>query len=82
MPGFINEKITFPGLDSSEQALFDTLMLVAENDGDSYRKRDAAGAIKKAFADHLRIEAEAMREDYRSIEKKLIKELAKRWRQE
>lgn len=68
-----------PGLDSDEGELFDALWLIASNDGDSYRRKDAAGAVGKAWREYQQSHAERQREAFRTVQKLLVKELTKRW---
>jgi CRISPR/Cas system type I-B associated protein Csh2 (Cas7 group RAMP superfamily) len=67
------------GLDPDGEKLYDVLWNYASNDGDSYRKKDAAGAIKKAWAEWQKDRSRDERETYQAIEKKLVKDLGARW---
>jgi|GEM_PF-5268244 len=70
------------GFDVDQEALYDELWLIASNDGDSYKKRDAKGAVEKAFREHQRDAAMQLRDDYSVVKERLIKDLAKRWQNE
>lgn len=70
------------GLDPDQERLYDELYLIASNDGSSYKKRDAKGAVDKAFREHQKNEATRLREDFSVVKKKLVKDLAKRWQNE
>jgi hypothetical protein len=74
-----DRRASMPGLDPDEEKLYDVLWMIASNDGDSYRKKDAAGAVTKAWREYQRDHAEELRESFGSIQKLLVKELAKRW---
>jgi len=70
------------GLDPSQEDLFDALLLIAENDGDAYRKRDAAAAVATAWKDWKKETDENLAEDFRAIKSKLEKALKDRWKRE
>lgn len=75
-----NRQADMPGLDPDEEKLYDVLWMYASNDGESYRKRDAGGAVTKAWREYLRDHQVELQETYRSIQKKLMTDLAKRWK--
>jgi hypothetical protein len=60
--------------------MYDELWLIASNDGESYRKRDAKGAIEKAWAEYQKNERTRMREDFKEILPKLKKDLERYWK--
>lgn len=74
-----DRQASMPGLDPDEEHLYDVLWMIASNDGDSYRKKDAAGAVTKAWLEYLKDHIAELRETFWSINKPLVKELAKRW---
>ena len=61
--------------------LFNALFLIASNDGDSYRKKDAAGAAKKAADYYLTLMMRDLRSDIKAEKPKVVAELKKRWKQ-
>jgi len=66
-------------MDSEEEELYDAIWMIASNDGDSYRKKDAKGAVKKAWAEWQKLERQRNNENWRGIQRKLEADLAKRW---
>ena len=68
------------GLDPSQEELYDALMLIAENDGDAYRKRDANMAVASAWAEWKKEHDQNLREDFRVVQKKLVKALQDQWK--
>jgi hypothetical protein len=70
------------GLDPSQEDLFDALLVVAENDGDAYRKRDAVLAVSNAWKEWKKETDQNLREDFRAIQKKLEKALQAQWQLE
>jgi len=68
-----------PSWDSAERDLYDNLMLRASNDGAAYRKKDAAGAVKRAWMDWQKDTSREARENYKTVMKELIADLAARW---
>lgn len=56
------------------------LLLVAENDGDSYRARDPIIAVHKAFYDYAKRNTEHLWETFFEIHEDLIKELQNDWK--
>ena len=68
------------GMDSDQEILYDALMLIAENDGDSYRKQDAKGAVEKAFQGYQRTKQDDLRDDFKAIKKKLSNTLGQEWK--
>lgn len=66
-------------MDSDQEAIYDAVWMIASNDGDSYRKKDARGAVKKAWMEWQKTESRQNREDFRAVEKKLVKDLGDRW---
>jgi hypothetical protein len=66
-------------MDPQQEELFDALMLIAENDGDAYRKRDAAMAVASAWAEWKKEHDQNLREDFRAIQKNLVKALQAQW---
>jgi hypothetical protein len=68
------------GLDPSQEELFDALLLIAENDGSAYKKRDADMAVAAAWAEWKKEHDQTLREDFRSIQRKLIKALQDQWK--
>lgn len=70
------------GLDADEERLFEALLLIAENDGDAYRARDAKTAVMKAWRAWKEETDTNLREDYRTIFPKVVKALEARWARE
>lgn len=68
-----------PGLDPDQERIFDTIVLMATNDGASYKKKDAKGAVKKAAMQHKRDAASDLAFDLKKIEPFATKEVARRW---
>jgi len=66
-------------LDPDQERLWDALHLIAENDGNAYRKGDAAGAVLTAWREYSSSKAADMRADFRAIKKALIADLAADW---
>jgi len=64
---------------SSEDDFYKEIMLVAENDGDSYRKKDAKGAIEKAIKQIRRYLMEDFDEEAKKVKASLVKDLSKEW---
>lgn len=79
LPGYRAAGSTKTAMDSEEEALYDALWMRASNDGDSYRKKDAKGAVKKAWMEWQKDESQRNRENWRGIQRKLEADLAKRW---
>jgi len=68
-----------PGLDPDQERIFDTIVLMATNDGASYKKRDAKGAVKRAATQHKRDAASDLAFDLKKVEPYATKEVARRW---
>ena len=68
-----------PGLEPDQERIFDTIVLMATNDGASYKKKDAKGAVKKAAMQHKRDAASDLAFDLKKIEPFATKEVARRW---
>ena len=66
-------------MDSDQRELYDDLYLIASNDGNAYKKKDAKGAIDKAFREHMKNVQDNLRGDFKAIQKILEKDLASRW---
>lgn len=73
---------TAQGLDPSQEDLFDALLLIAENDGDAYRSRDARKAVQNAWREWKAETDENLREDFRVVGPKIEKALRDRWARE
>jgi hypothetical protein len=67
------------GLDPQQEHLWDSLWLIATNDGSSYAKRDAKGAVAKAFKDYSRSESRRIREDFGVIQREMTTQLGGYW---
>jgi len=67
-------------MDADQERLYDALFLSASNEGDFYRKKDAKGAVEKAFRDYMRSRELDLRHDFKTIKAKLVKDLARRWK--
>lgn len=61
-------------------SVIDELWRLATNDGENYKTRDAASAVRKAFVEYQRIQREAERENFREIREGLIRDLAEYWK--
>jgi hypothetical protein len=70
------------GLDPSAEDLFDALLVIAENDGDAYRAKDAKMAVRNAWRDWKKETDENLAEDFKSVQAKLEKALKDRWAKE
>ena len=68
------------GTAHSDRDLFDAIMLIAKNDGDSYRKKDPKGAIRKAITEYVSLEMGALRSDLKGMQSRLEKELGAYWK--
>ena len=79
LPGYRAAGTSKTAMDSDEEALYDALWMIASNDGDSYRKRDAKGAIQKAWMEWQKLESQRNRENWQGVQRVLEKDLAKRW---
>jgi hypothetical protein len=66
-------------LHGSDRDLYDAIMLIAKNDGISYQRKDAKGAVKKAVREHMVWFMENLREEIRGIEGAMVKDLTKEW---
>jgi hypothetical protein len=62
-------------LDADEQRLYDALHLIAKNDGQSYKRKDAKGAVAKAWKEWKKSTMERHEEDFDRVEKALVKEI-------
>jgi hypothetical protein len=63
-----------------DRELFDELLLIASNDGDSYRKRDVLGAVKKASDYYLTMAMKELLADLKDERPRVVAELKKRWK--
>lgn len=70
------------GIAPAQEELFDALLLIAENDGDAYRKRDAAGAVSTAWAEWRAEHIANLSEDFRTVKPAVEKALKARWARE
>lgn len=66
--------------DSDQERLYDALKLIAENDGQAYRKRDAKGAVARAWKEWKASKLDDWAHDFSRVERQLVKDLAARWR--
>lgn len=62
-----------------QEEMWDTIMTIATNDGGSYAKRDAIGAIQKAWREWQTLKSQRMRADFKQLQKHLIQALTKIW---
>lgn len=67
-------------LSSEQEDLYDTLMLVAENDGRAYKDRKPKDAVERAFKDHKSREMDDLNFNYSKVRSKLVKDLQIKWR--
>lgn len=67
------------GLDPDQERLWNTLWLMATNDGQSYRKSDAKGAVAKAFKEYRQSESQRVAEDYQAIAREMATQLGGYW---
>jgi len=70
---------TKTAMDSDEEELYDAVWMIASNDGASYKKKDAKGAVSKAWREWQKLEGQRNRENWRSVEKQMVKDLTERW---
>ena len=81
----LNEKLekiksVLQELDADQERLYDALFLSASNEGSFYRKKDAKGAVEKAFRDYMSSREDDLKHDFKTIKSALVKALAKRWK--
>ena len=69
-------------LDSDQERLFNQIVLVAENDGAAYRKRDATMAFVRAKKEYIRNRNSDLDMDFRAIAPLVKQYLEDRWAQE
>lgn len=69
-------------LDPDQEELFDTIALMAENEGDAYRKRDAKMAFELAKKEYMRSHLTDLRANFRAIAKPVMQYLQDRWARE
>ncbi len=62
--------------------LSDELLLVAENESEFYRKKDAAGAVEYARKDWLKLKRDDIYDLSKEAAKIALKELIKAWKEE
>ena len=53
--------------------------MIASNDGDSYRKSDAKGAVKKAFSEYRRSQARDLQDDFKALHREMTTQLGGYW---
>ena len=68
-----------PGLDPDQERIFDAVVLIASNDGASYRKNDVGGAVKKAITEYKKDAARDLQFDLKAIMLPATREIARRW---
>jgi hypothetical protein len=66
-------------LDADQERLYDSLMLIAENNGNAYASNDARRAVEEAYADYRKATSEQLRSDFRAVKSLLTKDLQKVW---
>lgn len=66
-------------LDSSQEAMFNEVVLMAMNEGRFYPKRDAKGAVDYAIKEYIKNKNQEMREDSRVVHKHAVKEVKRQW---
>ena len=71
---------TKTAMDSDQRDLYDTLKLVAENDGRAYKARKPTDAIDRAFKDHKKTTMDDLEHDFKAVRKQLVKDLQIQWR--
>jgi len=59
--------------------LYETLLLVAEMDGDAHRNKDPKAAVDRAFVQHLEIVTEDLMDEWRRIRWCLMREVKEGW---
>jgi hypothetical protein len=72
--------LTKQALDADQERLYNALKLIAENDGQSYKKKDAKGAVARAWKEWKASTMERHGEDFDRVQKQLTKDLAARWK--
>lgn len=55
------------------------ILLIAQNDGESYKKRDVDGAVKRATKQWLDMVSGDIADDARSVQGRVVSELKKKW---
>lgn len=56
------------------------VLLIARDDGDSYRKKDVAGAIDKASKEYVDSVSQRLKDDISEMKKELVSKLKKIWK--
>jgi hypothetical protein len=67
-------------LDADQQRLYESLKLIAENDGRAYQQKDAPGAVTRAFTEWKASQIDNFDYDFKAVRKSLVKDLNARWR--
>ena len=67
------------GMNTDEERLFDKIILIAENDGAAYRKRDARMAFQRAAKEYMRNHMDDLRHDMAGIKNAVEKYLQDKW---
>lgn len=62
-------------LNQEEEAMLKEVILMAENEGRFYERKDAKGAVKYAISEYIKNKTRSMRESARLIEKIAVKEV-------
>lgn len=63
-----------------EEVVSQELYEMGRNDGASYKKKDAKGAIEKAARELTKNQARELRDTIREVKKEVVGELAKYWK--
>ena len=64
---------------TSQERLYETLKLIAENDGDSYRDNNPVNAVYRAMQSHKATVLEGLEEDFLEIADDLVNTILRRW---
>jgi hypothetical protein len=71
-----SERLAFS---ADQERLYDSIWLIASNDGDAYSAGDVKGAIQNAYSRHASNRREGMRDDFRAIKARITSDLDKYW---
>jgi hypothetical protein len=67
-------------LTPDQENLMDAVFMISSNDGAAYAKRDAKGATVKAIKEYLDSKVQELKDDLKTIEGPLVKELVYSWK--
>lgn len=64
-----------------QKELYDAITMIAENDGDNYRAKDAEKAINQAIRFYVRAKMQELTNDLNDMRPALVADLAKNWKE-